>query len=625
MKAGRASCLATVFAVVTGCVGGDAFQPTRNSGVEEDVATEEAGVSTVRAEDAGSGVVLALPTSFSQSRPEVSPESSDAPGPDSGVGSEPTGVVDEPVCGNSQLEGEEECDDGNNTAGDGCVDCRIITGWRCSDEPSSCEPENDCVAAGEVCDPNATCVTAEQSSSCRCNDGFRGDGKDCSVVATQLDVAHFHSCAVLGAGSVRCWGGNTEGQLGYGNTETIGDDELPATTGFVDIGEPVTQIATGRLHTCALLQSGNVRCWGLGSDGQLGYGGRENIGDDETPAEFHQRLLTAGQEAGANVELGAPAVQIVAGATHNCALLEGGAVRCWGHSLFGQLGYGGKQSVGDNETVGEFHARRLEQGHATGANVDVGGSVTQLAAGLNHTCALLSSGAVRCWGGGARGQLGYGNTRGIGHEPGESPSSARAGDVQIGTNEPVVKLIAGGNQTCVILQSGGLRCWGGNASRQLGYTHAVNVGDKQTPAAADLGVSPVGLVSDVVTGTTHSCAVKVDGTVRCWGATGNGRLGCGGGSGGKVCERPNISVVQSLDINLLAVGESIVQLAAGNGHTCALLESGLIRCWGRGDWAQLGYGECKVTPDGQTTLSDSTCKHIGDDEDPIKAGFVPVF
>jgi alpha-tubulin suppressor-like RCC1 family protein len=73
------------------------------------------------------------------------------------------------------------------------------------------------------------------------------------------------------------------GQLGYGNTNTIGDDETPASAGDVDVGETVTQISAGAAHTCALLASGNIRCWGQGSDGRLGYGNQSDIGDDETP------------------------------------------------------------------------------------------------------------------------------------------------------------------------------------------------------------------------------------------------------------------------------------------------------------------------------------------------------
>ena len=90
-----------------------------------------------------------------------------------------------------------------------------------------------------------------------------------------------NTCALLDSGGVRCWGG---GILGYGNMDNIGDDELPYTAGDIDIGGDVVQISADGTSTCVLLDTGRIRCWGGGSDGALGYGNTEHIGDDETPA-----------------------------------------------------------------------------------------------------------------------------------------------------------------------------------------------------------------------------------------------------------------------------------------------------------------------------------------------------
>jgi alpha-tubulin suppressor-like RCC1 family protein len=91
-----------------------------------------------------------------------------------------------------------------------------------------------------------------------------------------------HTCALLVGGAVRCWGDGTF--VGYGNGETIGDDETPASAGDVDVGGRVVQISAGRTHTCAVLDGGAVRCWGHGAYGELGYASTEWIGDDELPA-----------------------------------------------------------------------------------------------------------------------------------------------------------------------------------------------------------------------------------------------------------------------------------------------------------------------------------------------------
>ena len=117
-----------------------------------------------------------------------------------------------------------------------------------------------------------------------------------------------HSCAILTDNSIRCWGFNYYGGLGYGHWDAIGDDESPASVGSVNVGDSVTQLALGGAHTCALLEGTYVRCWGYNKNrlgvfsrtpsGQLGYGHGRDIGYYETPA-------SAG-----NVDVGAPVIKL---------------------------------------------------------------------------------------------------------------------------------------------------------------------------------------------------------------------------------------------------------------------------------------------------------------------------
>ncbi len=138
-----------------------------------------------------------------------------------------------------------------------------------------------------------------------------------AAAAGGLDAGGVHSCAVLPAGSVRCWGFGAGGALGYASTETIGDDEPPATAGPVDLGSArtATAVATGDAHTCALLDDRSVRCWGFGGDGRLGYADTASVGDDEAPATVRP------------VDLGGAATAISAGGAHTCALLVDGSRR----------------------------------------------------------------------------------------------------------------------------------------------------------------------------------------------------------------------------------------------------------------------------------------------------------
>jgi alpha-tubulin suppressor-like RCC1 family protein len=247
--------------------------------------------------------------------------------------------------------------------------------------------------------------------------------------------------------------------LGYGNLEDIGDDETPASAGDIDIGGVAVGLAVGAEHTCVLLENGAVRCWGnadefsaeYGYGGRLGYGNSEDIGDDETPA-------SAG-----DVDVGAPVVNLVAGEMHTCALLVGGAVRCWGWGV--PLGYGG-QDIGDDETP------------ASAGDVPIGGVAIAIAAGGSHTCAMMEGGGVRCWGLSQHGQLGYGNEDSVGLVN----TPADVGLVDLG-GVPI-EISLGSDHTCALLEGGGIRCWGHAGYGRLGYANIEMIGDDETPASA---------------------------------------------------------------------------------------------------------------------------------------------
>lgn len=323
--------------------------------------------------------------------------------------------------------------------------------------------------------------------------------------AVNIAAGLFHTCALLSTGAVRCWGLSANGRLGYPKGKDIGGTTEPASAGDVPVGGRVIDIAAGSYHTCAVLETGAVRCWGRNANGQLGYGHTRDIGDDETP------------ESAGDVRLGAKAIAIGAGEGHTCAVLETGAVRCWGKNAEGQLGYGHTRDIGDDETPD------------SAGDVAVGGKVVRIGGGFMHTCALLDGGRVRCWGSGALGSTGHAATDIIGDD--ETP--AVAGDVVLGG--AAVDLASGYLHSCAVLRGGSVVCWGSRSESQLGYPYASvvvndplrpNVGDDETPAS----VGPVkvgGLVARIATGAEHTCVALEAGTVRCWGRARDGRLGYG--------------------------------------------------------------------------------------------------
>jgi len=245
--------------------------------------------------------------------------------------------------------------------------------------------------------------------------------------ATAIAAGQSHTCAVLDDGTVRCWGFGNYGELGYGNSTPIGDDEKPSEVAPVRLGagRTATAITAGYGDTCALLDDGTVRCWGFGSTGRLGYGNTETIGDNETPD-------TAGP---VNLGAGHTAKAISAGDNHTCAILDDDTVRCWGYAGNGRLGYGNTDDVGDNEAPGTLGP----------VNLGAGRTAKAISAGSRHTCAVLDDGTVRCWGEADTGRLGYCNRNDIGDD--ETPGSVGPANVTTGSDcsPPAPGASEGGN------------------------------------------------------------------------------------------------------------------------------------------------------------------------------------
>ncbi len=230
---------------------------------------------------------------------------------------------------------------------------------------------------------------------------------------TAITAGRQHTCALLEGGSVKCWGHNAFGQLGQGDDSARGDDlgEMGDNLPPVDLGagKKAVSVVAGANHTCVLLEGGAVKCWGASGAGQLGLGSIDGRGDE--PWEMGDELLA--------VDLGAKAANaIAAGEEHVCALLDGGAVKCWGANSKGQLGLGDTQARGDEPG---------EMGDILPA-VALGTGVLAVAitCGFEHACARTGDGLARCWGANWAGQLGQGDTEDRGDEQGEMGDALKA-------------------------------------------------------------------------------------------------------------------------------------------------------------------------------------------------------
>ncbi len=377
-----------------------------------------------------------------------------------------------------------------------------------------------------------------------------------SVQGGYLDVGDEHTCAVLGDRTVRCWGRGLAGRLGYGTEANV---LSAAAAAPVDVGpgRTVRAVTAGDFHTCAILDDGTVRCWGFGANGRLGYGG---TGDVRSPA-------TA---PAVDIGPGRTAVAITAGASHTCAIRDDGSVICWGNGVSGRLGYGNQSSIGDNETA------------AAGGPVDIGAGhrAVAISAGDFHTCVIRDDGALVCWGFGSGGQLGRGGTADIG----DNETPGQAGPVDLAGRR--ARAVSGGKgHTCAILDDGSARCWGFGADGRLGYGSESNITSAASAPAIDLGPGRTAVA--IGAGEAHSCAILDTGAVRCWGFGGNGRLGYGATDsiGDDAGEHPGGAGPVSL-----GPGRTARTLSVGYSHTCASLDDGTVRCWGFGGSGRLGYG-----------------------------------
>jgi alpha-tubulin suppressor-like RCC1 family protein len=320
--------------------------------------------------------------------------------------------------------------------------------------------------------------------------------------------------------------------------------------------EVAVDIAAGFEHTCAVLQSGKVKCWGGNTSGQLGIGSTTNIGSS---ASQMGNALAAAQLGGAK------AVSVSAGAGHTCVVLNDGGTRCWGDNFYGQLGQGVA-----TEKIGAASSDMANlKNISLGTNASASGILASPGA---FTCALLSSGGVKCFGHTGFnesssnpfwGVLGTCWARPVYNSaaiPCWNSSSATPTNSlgyyssDMGDNLPDLSLGAGSasqvavgtNFGCALLSDKSIRCWGSNEHGQLGIGSNSNIGDAQNEMGANLkaavsaaaGVEPV----SVATGYTHTCAVFNNNTVKCWGASTENATGLAGKLSGDVGGTPTTTV-----------------------------------------------------------------------------------
>jgi alpha-tubulin suppressor-like RCC1 family protein len=385
------------------------------------------------------------------------------------------------------------------------------TGCAGSCVDTSSDP-NNCGSCGQVC---AGWCTA---SACH------------AAKAIQVAAGEFHSCALLPDGTVECTGRNLEGELGNG-TFTDSSTPVPVQDQNGGILSGVVALTATSMGNCALLDTGFVKCWGNDWYGELGDAGHQTTTTrpfaDFVPGVSNVVAIDGGwdhmcavidggslvcwgsnneaQQGNGNISNPVPpatvtgllgkVVAVSLGYYDTCAVLDDGTAECWGYNQYGELGTGGITDA-PYALPTPTRVQSLSGQALTG--------IAAISAGYLHTCALLTNGAVDCWGNNGNGQMGNGTV--ANDVPSPVPVLLPVAATSIGS---------GGFHTCATVAGGGVYCWGRNYVGQIG---------DGTTNQANLPVAVPGLHGvTAITGAAESTIT----TIAAWGQNTEGDLGDG--------------------------------------------------------------------------------------------------
>jgi alpha-tubulin suppressor-like RCC1 family protein len=362
-----------------------------------------------------------------------------------------------------------------------------------------------------------------------------------SIEYTAIATGNEFSCALTKDGFVRCWGRSDRSQLG---SQVVALSQKPNNVFSLT---DATSIATGSGHACAILKDKTLKCWGDNTYGQVGDGRKLTQGKEERwfPTYVHNNF---------NI------VQVALGESHSCSLDEFGQIKCWGRNNWGQVG------TGDSDSV-----RVIPE------NVILNEKAKVVALGANHTCTLTESAKIYCWGDNTKGQLGLGDSR------------SRSRPTLVSSIVNPVSLTAGYDKTCAILQDGSAKCWGDGEFGQLGDGDIVNkflpVNVSTSSTDKSGATVPLKGIKAISLGYAHSCLIDDKSNLWCWGKAGNDRLGVGDTSSDSAYTAKSYVFYSS---GSSAIMGSVEKVSTAYNHSCLLRVDSTIYCWGENKYQQLG-------------------------------------
>ena len=373
----------------------------------------------------------------------------------------------------------------------------------------------------------------------------------------RVSAGESHTCALADAGQVLCWGSNGSGELGIGTD--LGPescDGAPCSTRpvLVSGGLAFRQVsAEGRFHSCGVATDDRAYCWGGNQLGQLGTG-------TESPT-FSPALVAGGHRWR----------QMSAGTNHTCGVTLDHEAYCWGHNQAGRLGNGTQ----NGSRVPVRVTRRI--------------AWRSISAGEQFTCGVASDLRAFCWGENTAGQLGIGDASGLEScFTGDNSVPCSTRPLRVVRKLAYDHVAARHSHACGVAGADAY-CWGSNGGK-LGIRTFTGPEECSADliACSTRPVRVAGRLSFrlVTAGDSHTCALTNENLGYCWGGNSVGQLGAGFSSGPERCDDVKCSTTPIAVLGGLAFRD----LDAGSRHTCAVRTDFAVFCWGANEAGQLGDG-----------------------------------
>ncbi len=423
----------------------------------------------------------------------------------------------------------------------------------------------------------ATPVACTSNSSCGYSESYGAQLLGIPAASTNSDSNYNYSCRVTGSlsNNITCWGTGSGGQMGNGQ----GVSSLPSQAFMPDGVTSFSQVSTGTTLSCGIANTGKIYCWGTGSSGQIGNGVNDNVniptsvtkpsGVDSfnavsTNNNFSCALANTGQvycwgvgisgqignSANSNVNVptavtmpsGVDSFNAVSTNTNfSCAIANTGKIYCWGTGSIGRIGNGANSNV--NIPTSVTMPSGVESFSAVSTN-------------SNFSCAIANNGNIYCWGTGSSGRIGNGANSNVNVPTAVTMPSGVESFTLVSTNT---------NFSCAIANTGKIYCWGTGTNGQIGNGANSNV-NVPTSVTMPSGVDSFNAVS---TNANFSCAIANTGKIYCWGTGSSGRIGNGANSS------VNVPTAVTMPVGV----ESFTNVSTNTNFSCAI-GNGKPYCWG---------------------------------------------